>query len=254
MPSPMRLLFLVNDVTSPPGVLLEEAQGAGAECDVRLVHYGFGDPATPLAPVPEAAEGYDGLVVMGGPMGVYEAAQYPFIEETRALIRRFHARAKPIMGVCLGSQLVASAFGAEVRKMEGPDEFGFLPQTWLPAAADDALLHDAEPGIGLTQWHQDTFEIPQGAVQLSTRTTCRNQSFRIGATTWAFQFHLEMTRPTLEGWIAARAKQKDVPAGAIADEIGPIDKVLAPQQAFTRRVMGRWLALAAASGPRIGEK
>ncbi len=240
----MRLLFLVNDVTSPPGVLLEEARAAGAECDVRLVHYGFGDPATPLAPVPETAGDHDGLVVMGGPMGVYEADRYPFIEETRALIRRFHAGAKPVMGVCLGSQLVASAFGAEVRKMEGPDEFGFLPQTWLKAAADDALLRDAEPGLGLMQWHQDTFAIPQGATQLSTRETCRNQSFRIGQTTWAFQFHLEMTRPTLEGWIEARAKLKDLPARTIADEIGPIDKVLAPQQVFTRRVMRRWLDLA----------
>jgi GMP synthase (glutamine-hydrolysing) len=239
----MRLLFLVNDVTSPPGVLLEEAQAADADCDVRLVHYGFGDPSLPLDPVPETTAGHDGLVIMGGPMGVYEAARYPFIEETRALIRRFHAGAKPVMGVCLGSQLVASAFGAEVRKMEGPDEFGFLPQTWLKAAAGDPLLRDAEPGLGLMQWHHDTFDIPPGAEQLSTRTTCLNQSFRLGATTWAFQFHLEMTRPTLEGWIDARAKLKDVPVRAIADEIGPIDKVLAPQQRFTRRVMQRWLNL-----------
>jgi GMP synthase (glutamine-hydrolysing) len=148
------------------------------------------------------------------------------------------------MGVCLGSQLVASAFGAEVRKMDGPDEFGFLPQTWLPAAADDALVGDAEAGLRLMQWHQDTFDLPAGATGLSTRESCRNQSFRLGETTWAFQFHLELTRPTLEGWIAARAKLNEVPAGAVADEIGPIDKVLPAQQAFTRRVMRRWMKIA----------
>ncbi|MDR3498193.1 MAG: type 1 glutamine amidotransferase [Parvibaculum sp.] len=241
----MRILFLVNDVTSPPGVLLEEAQGRGAECDVRVIHYGFGDPKTPLAPVPETAEGHDGLVVMGGPMGVYEAARYPFIEETRALIRRFHAGAKPVMGVCLGGQLVASAFGADVRKMEGPDEFGFLPQTWLDAAADDALLHDAEPDLPIVQWHQDTFDIPRGAVQLSTRKTCRNQSFRLGRNTYAFQFHLELTRETLEVWIGERAKLKNVAREEIAAAIGPVERVLDPQQAFTRRVMSRWMALGA---------
>jgi GMP synthase (glutamine-hydrolysing) len=244
----MRILFLVNDVTSPPGVLLEEAQGRGAECDVRVIHYGFGDPKTPLDAVPEMASAHDGLVIMGGPMGVYEAARYPFIEETRALIRRFHAGAKPVMGVCLGGQLVASAFGADVRKMEGPDEFGFLPQTWLPGAAADALLSDAEPGIGLMQWHRDMFDFPRGAVPLSTRETCPNQSFRVGATTWGFQFHLEMTRTTLDGWLPERGRLEQVSAEAIAERIGPIDAKLAAQQRFTRRVMQRWLNLVERNG------
>ena len=239
----MRILFLVNDVTSPPGVLLEEARARGADCDVRLIHYGFGDPALPLEPVPGSHEAHDALVVMGGPMGVYEADAYPFIEETRKLIRGFHAAEKPVMGVCLGSQLVASTFGADVWKMDDLVEFGFLPQTWLPAAGDDALLKDAEPGLRIVQWHQDTFGIPDGAVQLSTRPDCPNQSFRIGRGTYAFQFHLELTRETLSDWMGMRARQQGVPLDAVATEIGPVEEVLLPQQVFARRVMARWMGL-----------
>lgn len=240
----MRILFLVNDVTSPPGVLLEEARARGAACEVRLIHYGFGDPALPLDSVPASHEAHDALVVMGGPMGVYEADRYPFIEETRALIRGFHAAEKPVMGVCLGSQLVASAFGGDVYKMGAFDEFGFLPQTWLDTAKDDPLLHDAEPGLRIVQWHQDTFDLPEGAVRLSTREICPNQSFRLGPLTYAFQFHLELTRETLEIWVHERAKGKRVAVDEIRAEIGPVEAVLEPQQAFARRVMGRWMGLA----------
>ncbi|MGB5092499.1 MAG: type 1 glutamine amidotransferase [Parvibaculum sp.] len=241
----MRLLFLVNDVTSPPGVLEEEARRRGADCDVRLIHYGFGDKTLKLDEVPTSPREHDGLIVMGGPMGVYEDATYPFIEQTRALIRQFHADEKPVMGVCLGSQLVASAFGADVRRMTGPDEFGFLAQTWLPAAASDPLLHDAEPGLRIVQWHNDTFDIPHGAAPLATRPGCTNQAFRLGGKTYAFQFHLELTRATLEGWLPTRAKVTGVGLETIRNAIGPIDDVLLPQQRFTRRVMGRWMGLVA---------
>ena len=239
----MRILFLVNDTMSPPGVLLEEARAQGADCEVRLIHYGFGDPSLPLDEVPEDHEGHDALVIMGGPMGVYEADKYPFIDKTKSLIHSFHGAEKPVMGVCLGSQLVASAFGADVYKKGDGDEFGFLPQTWLDAAKEDALLHDAEPELPIVQWHQDIFEIPEGAVQLSTRPVWTNQSFRIGDKTYAFQFHLELTRETLEEWMAQRATHTGVTLADIEAEIGPIEAVLDPQQAFAHRVMARWMGL-----------
>ncbi|MFZ2469677.1 type 1 glutamine amidotransferase [Parvibaculum sedimenti] len=241
----MRILFLVNDTMSPPGVLLEEARARGADCDVRLIHYGFGDPSLPLDEVPEGHEAHDALVIMGGPMGVYEADKYPFIDKTKALICSFHEADKSVMGVCLGSQLVASAFGGNVYKMKDFDEFGFLPQTWLDAATEDALLHDAEPELPIVQWHHDTFDLPDGAVQLSTRPICRNQSFRIGNKTYAFQFHLELTRETLEEWMAQRATYTGVELAEIEAAIGPIEAVLDPQQAFARRVMARWMGLQA---------
>ncbi len=245
--NPPRLLFLVNDAFSPPGVLLEEAETQGATSDVRQIHFGMGNAAMNLQTVPATTDAHDGLVIMGGPMGVYEDARFPFIEQTRSLIRAFHAAEKPVMGVCLGAQLVASAFGGKVWKMEGPDEFGFLPQTWERAAAHDPLLHDAERGLRLFQWHHDTFELPLHAERLATRQSCSNQAFRLGDRTYAFQFHLELTRQAIADWTVERARYKKQTPQAVAQEIGPIDAALAKQMQFARRVMGRWIDLVRSS-------
>lgn len=245
----MHILYLVNALDSGPGVLLDEATRAGAAA--TLIHTTeardlvSGDPRD----VPETAEGFDGLVVMGGVMGVYEEARYPFIEKTRVLIRDFHGAEKPVMGVCLGSQIVASAFGAPVYRMRDKldthEEWGFLPQTWLDSAAADPLLMDAPPGLSIMQWHGDTFDMPDGAVPLSTRAACPSQAFRIGARTYAFQFHLEMTREGLDGWSVFRAKAEKRPLPDIEALIEPqIAAHLGPQDAFARTVMRRWMALA----------
>ena len=245
----MHILYLVNALDSPPGVLLDEAARAGATA--TLIH---APEATDMESgerrdVPANAAGFDGLVVMGGVMGVYDEDRYPFIEKTRTLIRDFHEAEKPVMGVCLGSQLVASAFGAPVYKMKEKldthEEWGFLPQTWLGAAADDPLLNDAPPGLSIMQWHGDTFDMPEGAVALSTRESCPSQAFRIGERTYAFQFHLEMTREGLAGWSVFRANAEKKPLAEIEALIEPqIAAHLGAQEIFARRVMRRWMALA----------
>tara|TARA_R110000824_G_scaffold118960_17_gene272469 strand:- start:7774 stop:8460 length:687 start_codon:yes stop_codon:yes gene_type:complete len=228
----MHILYIVNEVNSGPGVLLEEAsrQGAG-----HTIVRTFVDE-----PVPANHEPYDGLVVMGGIMGVYEAADYPFIEEARALMRGFHATDKPVMGVCLGAQLLASAFGGDVYKM-GFEEWGFLPQTWDDAASDDPLLSGMAQGTAIMQWHGDTFDLPNGAVRLATREKCPNQAFRIGAKSYGFQFHLEMTQATTEHWIRLRADSQ----GADAEQLRATSnaEALPEAQAFAREVMRRWMRL-----------
>jgi GMP synthase (glutamine-hydrolysing) len=228
----MNILYLVNEVNSGPGVLLEEATARGAT-DI-IVRTFAGEP------VPASHEGYDGLVVMGGIMGVYQDKDYPFIDDTRALMRSFHKAGKPVMGVCLGAQLMASAFGARVYKMDF-EEWGFLPQTWEAAAADDPLLFDARPEIGLMQWHGDTFDLPEGAVRLATREGCPNQAFRIGDKSYAFQFHLEMTAEGIDYWLRLRAREKDAAVEAMRAAANLA--ALPEAQAFARSVMRRWMAL-----------
>ena len=144
------------------------------------------------------------------------------------------------MGVCLGAQMLASAFGGRVYKM-GYDEWGFLAQTWEAAAKSDPLLHDAPDNLRILHWHGDTFELPDGAVRLSTRETCPNQAFRIGAKSYGFQFHLEVTAATVEHWLEWRARDKGV---AVAD-LRALSHVeaLADAQSFARTVMGRWMGL-----------
>ncbi|HEY4343572.1 MAG TPA: type 1 glutamine amidotransferase [Parvibaculum sp.] len=236
----MRILYLVNEINSGPGVLLEEATRLGVEADLIFTLAKCDLVTGAERDIPETTEGYDGLVVMGGTMGVYQEADYPFIGKTRALMRRFHEERKPIMGVCLGAQMLASAFGGRVYKM-GYDEWGFLPQTWTDAAAGDPLLGDAAPELALMQWHGDTFDLPDGAVRLATRETCVNQAFRIGETTYGFQFHLEVTPETVDLWTELRTKAERQPFEVVKARLG--GEALDAQISFARRVMERWLTL-----------
>ncbi len=246
----MRILFLMNDEGSPPGVLLEETLALGHEPSVLVPYKGISHDAALPGEVPEAADGFDGLVVLGGVMSVLDEADYPFIEATRRLMRAFDAARKPVMGVCLGAQLMASAHGGTVRRL-GHTEWGFLPQTWLPEAEEDVLLSGiAHPGLPLMQWHGDTFDLPPGAVPLSTRADCPAQAFRLGTRNWAFQFHLELDEPTLLRWAELRAAELKVPAPAIIDDVrSAIAAHYAAQAAFGRQVMRRWLALGTGGNP-----
>lgn len=245
----MHILYLVNALDSPPGVLLDEAARMGASATQIDTVNGRDMETGAARGVPGAADGFDALVVLGGVMGVYEADKYPFIEESKRLVCRFHEAGKPVMGVCLGSQIVASAFGAPVYKMseklEAHEEWGFVPQTWEAAAASDRLLHDAAPGLRTMHWHGDTFDLPDGVTRLATRDTCPNQAFRLGKKTYAFQFHLEVTREILDGWTTLRAKALDLPRAEIEKLIEPqIEASLAAQEEFARAAMRRWMELA----------
>tara|TARA_R110002110_G_scaffold30881_2_gene109224 strand:- start:5774 stop:6514 length:741 start_codon:yes stop_codon:yes gene_type:complete len=245
----MHILYLVNATDSGPGVLLDEAARAGTKATLIQTTKQQDMVSGETRDVPETAAGFDALVVMGGVMGVYEDADYPFIEKTRALVRDFHNRKRPVMGVCLGAQMIASAFGAPVYPMKARltahEEWGFLPQTWTPGAKDEPLLRDTVQGLKLMQWHGDTFNMPEGAVQLATRETCPSQAFRMGELTYGFQFHLEMTRKGLDCWNVFRAKAEKKPLAEIEALIEPqIAASLDAQQVFARRTMRRWLALA----------
>lgn len=228
----MHILYLVNEVNSGPGVLLEEATAQGA---THTIVRTYADEPVPVSP-----DGYDGLVVMGGIMGVYQDTDYPFIEDTRALMRAFHGAGKPIMGVCLGAQMLASAFGGAVYKM-GFDEWGFLPQTWEAAAGDDPLLQGMAQGLRIMQWHGDTFDLPDGAVRLATREKCPNQAFRLGTRSYGFQFHLEMTETTTAHWIKLRAEGQGLDTEALR-AITHVE-ALPEAQMFAREVMRRWMRL-----------
>lgn len=144
----------------------------------------------------------DLLVVLGGPIGVYETEAYPFLTTELALIKtRLHA-GLPTLGICLGAQLIATALGARVAPT-GTKEIGFAPLTLPPAGTDSPLRHLSD--VPVLHWHGDGFDLPIGATLLAT-TPVSNQAFAIGPNILGLQFHPEAdTAHELEAWLIGHA-------------------------------------------------
>ncbi|WP_431052584.1 glutamine amidotransferase [Roseateles sp. L2-2] len=147
----------------------------------------------------------DLLVVLGGPIGAYDDALYPYLNDEIGLIRRRIASRRPLLGICLGAQLMARALGADVRPMaHGRKEIGFAPLTLTDAGRDSALAPLAG-GQPVLHWHGDQFEIPDGATSLATTPLCPNQAFAVEDFALALQFHLESDPARLEQWLIGHA-------------------------------------------------
>ena len=181
----------------------------------------------------------DLVVVMGGPMGVYERAAYPWIDgEVTGLALRI-AAGRPTLGVCLGSQMIAAALGAKV--YPGPiKEVGFAPVKLTAAGQASPLRHVA--GVPVLHWHGDTFELPQGAERLAETGNYANQGFRIGDGLLALQFHPEMGEdPRFAEWLEnkeyiAAAGTDPATLRADHDRLGPA------AVAAGRALLAEWLS------------
>jgi GMP synthase (glutamine-hydrolysing) len=142
--------------------------------------------------VPESMGDYAGLVVMGGPMGVYEADRFPHLEIERKLIASALAQRIPVIGICLGSQLLASVLGAKVTP--GPrKEIGWHSVSLEPAAVNDPLFGAAPRVFTALHWHGDVFDLPPGAVGLARSQLTQHQAFSFDGIAWGILFHLEVT-------------------------------------------------------------
>ena len=155
-----------------------------------------------------ATETCDLLVVLGGPIGVYEQAEYPFLKDEIACIARRLSLGKPTLGICLGAQLMAAALGAQVYPGKNGKEIGWAS---IARAADSELpswfAPLVEPGLHILHWHGDTFDLPAGAFRLAKTDRYENQAFTYGRSALALQFHPEVTAEGLESWYTGHADE-----------------------------------------------
>jgi len=189
----MRKIMIFQHVGHEPlGTLNPMLKAAGFR--IRYVNFGR-DPEC----VPDL-EGYSGLIVLGGPMGVYEADQFPHLKTEMKLIEEAMKRDIPILGICLGSQLIAAVLGSHVRKSPHT-ELGWYDVHTTPAAANDPLFQDYRPTEKIFQLHQDMFDPPRNSEHLAFSKLCQGQAFRYGQKVYGLQFHLEADRPMIVRWL-----------------------------------------------------
>lgn len=194
-------------------------------------------------------EDIDAVLAMGGPMSVNDPL--PWIRREKEFIRRAVDRGIPFFGVCLGAQLLASAFGASVRPAQA--HYGMHTAHLAQGAFDDPVFGGLPRSLRVFQWHGENFGLPAGATRLADSPGCPNEAIRIGATAYAVQFHLELDLRLLAEWL-------DTPACAseLTRSFGPdgVDRVTAQLmteavrlERYARRVFGGWVDLVARRAP-----
>lgn len=143
---------------------------------------------------------YNGLIILGGHMGVYEAEKYKHIKVEMQLIEEALKKEIPILGICLGAQLLAHVLGADVKK-NNEKEIGWCDIDLTEDGLKDPLLSHFRPREKIFQLHGDTFDIPKSAVHLAKSDVCHGQAFRYGDKVYGLQFHLEVDQPMIQRWL-----------------------------------------------------
>lgn len=187
----MRVLIIENFIGTPPGQVGRELAHAGITVEVRRAFQGDA--------VPEDPDGYAGLVVLGGAQSALDDADHPYLPQIAALTRKFGEADKPVLGICLGAQLVARGHGAQ-NILGLPIEFGWQEVRPTAAGKTDPLIKALGESAPLFHWHTDTFTLPRGAVHLAESSMTRLQAFRVGRAVYGIQFHFEADRKLVEAW------------------------------------------------------
>lgn len=210
----MRIQVLQHVPFEGPAGIADWASDRGHP--LSITHLYRGDSLPPQ-------DAFDRLVVMGGPMGIYDETAHPWLVPEKTFLRTAIAAGKTIVGVCLGAQLLADTLGARVYR-NAHKEIGWLPIEFTPEGATDPVFGPLAPGMGVYHWHGDTFPLPPGAKHLARSVGCEHQAFLYQGRVLGLQFHLETTPASLAALVAN-----------CADEIvpGPYVQDAATMQAAT---------------------
>lgn len=174
---------------------------AARDYSLATTHWYRGDQAPEL-------HSFDALIVMGGPMGIYDEAIYPWLADEKTLIKAAVDAGKIVIGICLGAQLIADVLGGKVTR-NAHKEIGWLPLQILPEASSHPIAQILAKYPEVFHWHGDTFAIPVGALHIARSEGCENQAFVVNEKVFGFQFHLETTPTSATALIAHCAEDID---------------------------------------------
>ena len=167
-----------------------------------------------------SAECFDWLIIMGGPMNIYEVERHPWLRAEKALIRQAVEQGKKLLGICLGAQLIADVLGGPVTR-NAHSEIGWFPVSLSAAAKSSKFFSDFPQRFDAFHWHGDTFAIPPGAQGLMSSEACAHQAYEQDGRIAAIQFHLEVTAADARVWFAherpAPARYVQAPETILAD-------------------------------------
>ncbi|MBZ0258297.1 type 1 glutamine amidotransferase [bacterium] len=195
------VLFLQNITLEGPSLI-------GSFLNKRNIPYQVNDLYAG-DPVPERPEKYRAVVALGGPMNADDDDKHPYLAGEKKFLRACVDEGVPVLGICLGAQLLARALGARVYKNK-TSEIGWLTVDLTEDGLRSPLMKGLDAPLPVFQWHGDTFDLPEGGKRLAGSPDCRNQAFSVGSTAFGLQFHLEVTCNDAADW--AKAYLPDVNA------------------------------------------
>ena len=179
---------------------------------IRYVNFSRQPDAQP------SLDGYDGLIILGGPMSVNDSDRLPHLSREMHLIEQAMKRDLPVLGICLGAQLIAKALGAAVYANR-EKEIGWYDVAPTDDAKADRLLSTWARSEKIFQWHSDTFDIPRTSRHLAFSSLCSNQAFRYGSNVYGFQFHLEVEERMIQRWL--RVEENQIEIASLGEKINP---------------------------------
>lgn len=208
-----RLLVFQHVAAEPLGTLDPLIRRRGHR--IRFVNFERDPDAQP------EVDRYKGLVVLGGPMNVDEQVARPHLRTELDAIERMLELGRPVLGICLGAQLLAHALGASVHRHH-TREIGWYPLQATDAGRKDAVLAPLGAEAPVFQWHGCRFDIPHTAVHLARSEGCEQQAFRHGDNAYGLQFHLEMDEPLIERWLANPAYRDELARSGLPQDADAI--------------------------------
>jgi GMP synthase (glutamine-hydrolysing) len=241
-----RLMVFQHVAAEPLGTLHARIRARGHR--IRFHNFQRHPDAQP------SVDRYHGLIVLGGSMNVEDLHRHPHLKTELRAIEAALRQGKPVLGICLGAQLLAHVLGAPVGR-HVQHEIGWYDLMTTEYGRVDPVLGHLGEQAPVFQWHACTFDLPSGAVQLARTETCEQQAFRFGSNAYGFQFHLEANTAMIERWLRLPAYREELAAAGIGRDERSIraatDALIARMQPLAETTFNSFLDLVGRPSRRV---